>query len=205
MRTEESSQDSGKHEYLSIHPVQWMTGTPEGDQMDPRLEMLLSRLQATRFSDLRGARADVTLPISDRLLNDLIATALPPSAPVRDLELTSKPGNRIAVRFKVAAASFLPPMKVTLVIEGQPELPASPILVLKLEMGGLQSLAGPASRFLSALPPGISIIDDRVHVNLATLLAERGLAELLDYAEQVRVTTAEGAVVVAVRAGIRGT
>ena len=172
--------------------------------MDPRLEALLSRLRATGFSDLRGARADVTLPISDRLLNELIAAALPASAPVRDLELTSRAGNRIAVRFKVAAVSFLPPMKVTLVIEGQPELPASPVLVLKLEMGSLLSLAGPAARFLSGLPSGIRIVEDRVHVNLATLLADRGLAELLEYAEQVRVTTAEGAVVVHVRAAIRG-
>jgi hypothetical protein len=172
--------------------------------MDERLEALLSRLRATRFSDLSGARADLTVPISDRLLTDLIATALPASAPVRDLHLTSKPHNRIDVRFKVPAASFLPSMKVTLVIEEQPELPASPILVLRLEMGGLLSLAGPATRFLSALPAGIQIIEDRVHVNLATLLGERGLADLLEYAEQVRVTTAEGAIVVALRAGVRG-
>jgi hypothetical protein len=172
--------------------------------MDPRLDLVLSRLRASGFFDLRGAHADVTLPISDRLLNDLIAGALPASAPVRDLQLTSKPGNRIAVRFKVAAASFLPAMKVGLVIEGQPELPASPILVLKLEMGGLLALAGPATRFLSALPAGIRIVEDRIYVNLATLLAERGLADLLEYAEQVRVTTVDGAVVVDVRAGVRG-
>jgi hypothetical protein len=172
--------------------------------MDPRLETLLSRLRTTGFSDLRGAHADVTLPVSDRLLNDLIAGSLPASAPVRDVELTSKPGNRIAVRFKVAAASFLPQLKVSLVIEGQPELPVSPILVLKLEMGGLLALAGPATRFLSALPAGLHFVDDRLYVNLATLLAERGLGELLEYAEHVRVTTAEGAVVVHVRARIRG-
>jgi hypothetical protein len=95
-------------------------------------------------------------------------------------------------------------MKVGLVIEGQPDLPGSPILVLRLEMGGLQALAGPATRFLSVLPAGIHIVEDRIYVNLAILLAERGLAELLEYAEQVRVTTVDGAVVVDVRAGIRG-
>jgi hypothetical protein len=172
--------------------------------MDPRLETLLSRLRATGFSDLRGAHADVTLPISDRLLSELIAGALPASAPVRDVQLTSKPGNRIAVRFKVVAASFLPAIKISLVIEGQPELPASPILVLKLELGGLLALAGSATRFLSALPAGIHIVDDRIYVNLATLLAERGLAELLEYAEQVRVTTADAAVVVHIRGRVRG-
>lgn len=172
--------------------------------MDPRLEALLTRQRATGFSDFRGAHADLTLPISDRLLNEAIAEALPSSAPVRDLQVTSRAGNRIGVRFKVGAASFLPPISLTLVIERQPELPASPILTLTLEMGGLLSLAGSALRFLGALPPGVRVEDDRIHVNLATLLAERGLSDLLDYAEQVHVTTTEGGLVVAVRAVVRG-
>jgi hypothetical protein len=172
--------------------------------MDPRLAMLLTRLRATGFSDLRGATADLTLPISDRLLNEAIAEALPSSAPVRDLQLTSLTGNKIGVRFKVAAASFLPALKLTLVIERQPELPGSPILVLKLEMGsGLQALAGSALRFLDKLPAGLRVEDDRIHVDLSMLLAERGLGELLEYAERIQVTTIEGAVVVAVRASIR--
>jgi len=172
--------------------------------MDPRLEALLTRQRAGGFADLRGASADIAIPISDRLLNEALAQALPSSAPVRDLQLTSRPGNRIGVRFRIAAASFLPPVNLTLTIERQPELPASPVLVLRLELGGLLSMAGSALRFLNALPPGIHVEQDRIHVNLSTLLAERGLADLLEYAEQVRVTTTDGAVVVAVRAAIPG-
>jgi hypothetical protein len=171
--------------------------------MDPRLATLFTRLRENGFSDLRGAHADVSLPISDRLLNEAVTTLVPPSAAVRDLQLTSRTGNRIGVRFKVAAASFLPPLNITLAIERQPELPASPVLVLRLEMGGLLAMAGPALRFLDALPPGIRVDEDRIHVNIATLLAERGLSELLEYAEQIRVTTREGAVVLDIRAIVR--
>ncbi len=171
--------------------------------MDPRLDALVTGLRATAFADLRGARADITLPISDRLLNEALAQALPPSAPVRDLELASRPGNRIGLRFKVAAASFLPPLNVTLTIDEQPRLPASPVLVLKLEMGGLLSMAGSALRFLDALPPGIRVAGDRIHVDIAALLAQRGLGELLEYAEHLEVTTTAGAVVVSIRAGVR--
>ena len=170
--------------------------------MDPRLEALLTRQRADGFADLRGATADIAIPISDRLLNEAIAQALPPSAAVRDVQLTSRAGNRIGVRFRIAAAAFLPPVNLTLTIERQPELPASPVLVLRLELGGLLSMAGSALRFLNALPPGIQVEQDRILVNLATLLAERGLADLLEYAEQVRVTTTDGAVIVAVRAAI---
>jgi hypothetical protein len=172
--------------------------------MDPRLAALLARQWETGLSDLRGAHADVTLPISDRLLNEAISEALPPSAPVRGLQLTSRPGNRIRVRFSVAAASFLPPLNLTVLIEQQPQLPASPILVLKLETGGLLSFAGSALRFLEALPPGVRVEQDRIHVDLAALLAARGLAGVLDYAEQVHVTTTDGALVVAIRAAVRG-
>ncbi len=171
--------------------------------MDPRADALLSRLRAGRFSDFPGARADITLPIADRLLNELIAAAVPPTAPVQDVELTSKDGNRIRVRFKAAAAAFLPPLNVTLLIEQQPRLPESPTLVLKLEAGGLLSMAGSALRFLDALPLGLRVVGDRIHVDLGSLLAARGLGDLLDYAEAVEVTTIPGAVVVAVRAGVR--
>ena len=172
--------------------------------MDPRLAALFNRQRQNGFSDLRGAHADLTIPISDRLLNEAVAGALPASAPVRDLRLAAHTGNRIAVRFKIASASFLPPLNINVLIEKQPELPASPTLVLKLEMGGLLSLAGPALRFLDALPPGIRVEHDRVYVDLSGLLADRGLAELLEYAEQVQVTTTEGALVLGIRARVRG-
>ena len=71
-------------------------------------------------------------------------------------------------------------------------------------MGGLLSLAGPALRFLDALPPGVRVDHERIFVDIARLLAERGLSELLEYAEDVQVTTADGAVILGVRAGVRG-
>lgn len=170
--------------------------------MDPRLAALLTRQRQRQFSDLAGAHAVVTLPVSDRLLNEAVTEALPPSAPVRDLHLTTLAGNRIRVRFKVGSATFLPAINLTLVIERQPELPRSPVLVLRMEMGGLLSLAGPALRFLDALPPGVRVDQDRIFVDLARLLAEHGVAELLEFAEDLQVTTTDGSLVVGIRASV---
>ena len=170
--------------------------------MDPRLAALLTRQRQRQFSDFAGAHAVVTLPVSDRLLNEALTEALPPSAPVRDLQLATLAGNRIRVRFKVGSATFLPAINLTLVIERQPELPRSPVLVLRMEMGGLLSLAGPALRFLDALPPGVRVDHDRILVDLARLLAEHGLAELLEFAEDLQVTTTDGSLVVGIRASV---
>lgn len=170
--------------------------------MDERFARLFRRQQTSGFEDLRGAEASVTLPVSEKLLNELVAEWLPRSGSVRELEVHPKPDNRFAVRARLGAVSFLPPVNMTVVIDRQAELPASPVLVLRLEMGGLLSLAGPALRFLDALPPGIRIDNDRVYLDLATLLETRGLSQVMEHLEQLHVNTAEGTVILSVRARI---
>jgi hypothetical protein len=170
--------------------------------MDQRLLRLLNRQVATGLEDLRGAEAAVTLPVSDRLLNEIITEALPSPAKVRDLDVRAQPGNRFAVRAKVAAASFLPALNLTVAIDRQPELPASPVLVLRLELGGLLAVAGAALRFFDALPPGIRVENDRVHVDLAQLLERQGLSGLLEHLEHLHITTTEGTTILSVRARI---
>jgi hypothetical protein len=172
--------------------------------MDPRIVRFFARQLASGFADLRGAEAAVTLPVADRLLNEIIAEALPPSGPVSELQVRTRADNRIGVRIKLGVLSFLPPINLTVAIERQPELPASPELVLRLEMGAFLAMAGPAMRFLQALPPGLRFEQERIYVNLATLLAERGLGTLLDYTKQVQVTTVEGALVIAIHAAVPG-
>ena len=171
--------------------------------MDERIERLLRRQLAEGFADVHGAHAAITLPISERLLNELIAETIPRSAPVTDLRVTPEAGDRFTVRFRVGSSTFLPHVKVVLAIERQPDLPASPIVVLRLETTGLMMLAGPVLRLLNALPAGIAVNDDRIHVDLRALAESRGLAGYLDYLDQLRVNTVSGAVVLTVLGRIR--
>ena len=180
----------------------YYTPPAEVNSMDQRLLRLFNRQVASGFDDLRGAEAAVTLPVSDRLLNEILTEALPSSAKVRDVGVRAQAGNRFAVRAKIAAAPFLPPLSLTVAIERQPELPASPVLVLKLEMAGLLAVAGAALRFFDALPPGIRIENDRVHVDLAQLLEKQGLSGFLDHLEHLHVDTAEGTTIISLRARI---
>jgi hypothetical protein len=170
--------------------------------MNPRFMQLVMRQHAAGFPDARGATATLTLPVSDKLLNEIVAESLPRSRHIRDLQLHAQPGNRIGVRLKLGSASFLPPINLTLVIVEQPDLPASPVLVLRLEMGGLLALASTALRFLDALPAGVRVENDRLHVNLAELLAERRLDSWLEYIKELNVSTDEGTLIVSIRAGV---
>lgn len=171
--------------------------------MDERLERLLRQQLDSGFADLRGAEAAITLPLSERLLNELVAEAVPSSAPVRDLQIAPEAADRFSVRLRVGSSPLIPRLKIALSIDRQPELPASPVLVLKMESAGLMTLAGPMLRLLNALPAGIAVHDDRIHIDLRALADRRGLASFLDYLTELRVNTLPGAVVVTLRGRLR--
>ena len=104
----------------------------------------------------------------------------------------------------LAKPSFLPPINIDVLIERQPLLPESPVLVLKLAgIGGLTRFVGPAAAFLNVLPPGIRMTGDLVHVDLAAFLQQHGLAFVLPLVEEVRLNTDDGAVRVGFRARLR--
>ena len=169
--------------------------------LDERFVRLFHRQQASGFEDLRGAEASLTLPVSERLLNEVIAESLPPSAPVRELHVRPQAGDRFAVRARVGSLSWLPAITLGVAIDRQPDLPSSPVLILRLETSGLSALAGAALRFLNALPPGIRMEADRIVVDVAKLLDARGLGRYLAYVNELRVNTVDGAVVIFIRGG----
>lgn len=166
------------------------------------LHELIVNQQRAGFPDLAGARLAAFLPVSDRLINELIARDLPPDAPVSEVTVEALPDNRIAVRARLARMAMLPPVKLTFTIVRQPALPDDPVLVLQMGSTGLLSLAGPALKFFDALPPGIAAEGDRLLVNLRALLAARGLEWLLRYVVDLQVTTTLGAVLIATNAAV---
>lgn len=166
------------------------------------LSELIVNQQRTGFPDLAGARLAAFLPVSDRLINEIVARDLPQGAPVSEVTVEALPENRIAVRARLARMPMLPAVKMTFTIIRQPTLPDDPVLVLQMGASGLMSLAGPALKFLDALPPGITVEGDRLLVNIRALLAARGLDWLLHYVVDLQVTTAAGVVLISTDAQV---
>jgi hypothetical protein len=162
--------------------------------VDPRLSRTLDRLRSSRFAELQGARLSATIPLPERLLNEIIAAVLPPAAPVRDVSVRPQPGNRLAVRARLAKVDFLPPFTVTLEIERQPQLPDGPLVLRMLSLPGLIALAGSGLSAAASLPPGIRLDKDRLVIDLRTLLEQRGYGDVVPLVNTLRVTTEEGRV-----------
>ena len=156
---------------------------------------ILRHLQETGFRDLAGTRVSGTVPVSERLINEVVASALPRGAPVREVRVQPLPGNRFSVRVS-PRAPLLPTVTLKLEIERQADLPSSPVLVLRMAtMGGLLGIAGAALPIAKMLPPGVRLDADRILVDLRTIAAERGAADLLQHVTRLRVNTEEGRVV----------
>jgi hypothetical protein len=168
--------------------------------MHPAILDFLTRQQQAGFPDFAGAEAAATIPVSDRLINEVIAGMLPDGGKVRDLLITTEEGNRVTARIRLSGATFLPAIPVTLAIEDQPHLPERPILGLRLaHPSKFVAMAASTLPAMVTLPPGITMEDDRIRIDIRRLLADRHQAEWLEYVTALRVTTRAGAIVLDVR------
>ena len=169
----------------------------------PEIELLdlFQRLRASEFRDFSGTRVTAQVPISERLLNELIAASIPPTAPVRGVSIRPEAGNHFSLRI-VAKAALIPAITLKLAVERQPDLPSSPVLVLRMvTLGGLFGLASGA--IAGMLPPGVTLQGERILVDLQTIAAQRGAAESFQYLTALQIDTEPGRVVLHVDAGVR--
>ncbi|HTI38502.1 MAG TPA: hypothetical protein VL484_13120 [Vicinamibacterales bacterium] len=166
--------------------------------MDPRFERIFAEQRRARFRGLSGSEYGGTIRISDRLLNQCIEMALPPDGVVRAVSVRSREGNWLDAKVTLSRPSFLPPISVEFAIDRQPTLPHDPVLALRLTggAGSLLKLATSTFRTAMPMPAGVRLDGDRVLVDIRAVLQARGQTALLDFVQQLCVTTEEAGVAV---------
>ena len=158
----------------------------------------LQDLLGFELRDIAGARLLGEIPVSEALINRLIAQRLAAKElPVTSLAIEAHDGGTLTAHVRLRSA-FVPPLKVLLRIEQQPELPQSPVLVLRWtlgKLGALARMATPVLAGLNVLPPGIRVDGDLLGVDIGALLESRGYGEVLPHVAKLRVSTEPGRVV----------
>ena len=164
---------------------------------------LLQRQVRDGFPDLGGSEGVATIPVSERLVNEVVATLLPAGGKVREVEIRPEADNRLTVRVRLSASPLVPAIPVTLAIEEQPRLPEQPVLSLKLaQASGFVALAASTLPSMLTLPPGIRLEGEHIRLDLRRLLAERKLESWLEYVKDLRISTRAGAIVLHLRVAI---
>lgn len=163
--------------------------------MDRWLEQLMRDVRAGQASDLAGTRVAGDISVADRLINQVLAEKIGGDGAVREVTVRPEPG-RARVTIKIARPSFLPPLSFVLTVESQPQLPASPVLVLRVGMmPGVAALLGTGISFMNILPPGHRLEGDRLFVDMAVVLNDRGYGWVLPYLRSLSVAFEAGRIV----------
>jgi hypothetical protein len=143
--------------------------------------------------DVAGASLNGELPISNAIINRLIADALKGrDLPVARVTFEAQDDDRMLVHLDLRGP--LPNIRMALRIDQQPQ-PDNPVLGLRWSLPGIgpfAAFATPALAFFKALPPGIRVEGDRIFINIRELATERGFAEPLNYLRKLQVHATGG-------------
>jgi len=159
----------------------------------------LYEILGPNLRDISGSTITGDVPIADSLINRFIADALAVrQAPVSAVQLESRDDGRLLAHVTLRGPKFIPPVTVAIYVEEQPRFPDTPVLVLRWSLPKLGFLGNMAAPFISNLktPPGVLIDGERVFVDTAAMLRERGLGEALRYLHRLEIGTRVGQVLV---------
>jgi len=160
----------------------------------------IRELLGVGLDEITGGTLSLDLPIPDGVINRLVTSAIERSqGPVRSVRIESGEDDRFLAHVTVRGPRLIPELKVLAVIERQPELPQSPVLMLRWSLPGMGPLAMIAAPFLSNLkdlPPGIRIDGEHAFVNVAELLRARNLGDLVPLISRLELGTKTGRAIV---------
>jgi hypothetical protein len=135
--------------------------------------------------------------VSRSLLNRGAADALQGSnAPVRGVDIRPRAGDEFDVLITLSWP-FVPPLKVTFVVERQPEFPVAPILVLRWSLlGAVGTIASRLIASFDRLPPGVRLDGNHLVLDLPTLAGPESAALLLPVWKRLQIHTVDDRAVV---------
>lgn len=159
-----------------------MTASP----LDPLRHLFGDQLDALAGSVVAGE-----IPITSDVVNRLIAAKLATTdVPIAGADVVVLDHDAFTVHLRPRAP--IPTLRVDVQIDRQPVLPGQPVLGLRWTLRGLGPLAMFAAPFISQLkkfPPGVRLDGDHVWVDLAELLRQQGLGDVVPLLTGIRVTT----------------
>jgi hypothetical protein len=177
---------------------------PSGPASNRSLNDLVRERYGVDLRELAGANVSGEIPLSDDLVNRLLAERLANHPQISAVRIQTQEGDTVAIQL-VPRLRMMPPLRILARIERQPELPHHPMLLLHWTMpaaGPLALLAAPVLSYFKAMPRGIRMDGDRIGIDLRELLRERGFEDVLAFVRALAVHTRPGGFVARFELGI---
>jgi hypothetical protein len=168
------------------------------------LNEIIRQRVGVELREIAGSTLAGDIPLSDALVNRLLAERLAQHAQVAAVRVQAQPNDSVAIQV-VPRARLMPPVNVTARIERQPEFPQHPVLLLRWSLpaaGPLALFAAPVLGFFKAMPQGVRMDGDRIAVDLRELLHARGLDDITPLIRKLEIHTKPGGFALSVEVGI---
>jgi len=168
------------------------------------LNEIIRQRTGVDLRELAGSTVSGEIPLSDALVNRMLAERLAQHAQVSAVRVQAQQNDNVAIQV-VPRARLMPTLNITARIERQPEFPEHPMLLVRWSMpaaGPLAIFAAPVLAYFKAMPQGIRMDGDLIAVDVRELLRSRGLDDVLAIIRKLEIHTRPGGFVLRCEAGI---
>ncbi len=153
------------------------------------MEAIFQRLIANDFSDIAGLTANASIPMSEALVNELIATALQEDEMIQSCEVSIHGQNRVSMRLKTKLLPWSLHLKLKLDRSVDFASFSSPKVRMWLEN---HRLLGSLGSLLNALPKWAKLYGNQIVIDLNSFLRTPEQQKLFQLVKWIEVSTEEG-------------
>ncbi len=158
------------------------------------MDAIFNRLSNNNFSELPGLRVDATIPVPERLANEVIEISIRGNKNIEYCRLSIGGQNRVLANIKTPLWPW--PIRLKLKLFREVDFSDSPKVRAFLEN---HVLLGKLGALFKALPDGIVLYEDQVSIDLGAFLQTPEQKRYLDLVKAVEIRTEESMVILSVK------
>jgi hypothetical protein len=158
------------------------------------MDEIFQKVIANNFSDLKGLAVDASVPISQKLINEIIESALQGNTRIEYCRVSIGGQNRVSVKLKTTVWPW--PLDLKLKLFRSVDLARSARVRASLENN---LLLGKIGSFLKALPEGVDLYGNQIVLDIGSFLGTPEKKRFLDLVKSAEINTETGRVILDAR------
>jgi hypothetical protein len=159
------------------------------------MDVIFRRLINNNLSELPGLTLDATVPVPERLVNEILVAALQDNQNIESCQVSIGSQNRVTMNVKTPLWPW--PLNLKLKLFGSVDFSGSPKVRAFLENN---ILLGRLGAIFKALPEGIVLYKDQVSVDIGSFLQTAEQKRILELIKAVDIRTEEHRIIFDVKA-----
>lgn len=156
------------------------------------MDKIFQRIIRNNFSELRGTIVDASIPLSESLINELLAETLQGNKNIASIRASIHAQNRVSLAVKTTVIPW--PLNLKLKLDTAVDFASYSSPKIRAWMENNRFLGSLGSLF-NALPEGLKLYGDQAVLDLGVFLRTPEQRKLLSLVKSVDIRTEEGKII----------